>query len=497
MARRRRCLQAGRDLLGLPECPQQVDAEDLPQILLRVAALCQNHGELRELRHVLEPAGHDGDAVEVRSQAHVVDAGHPHDMLDVVSHDLNVARLDVVEEPLRERLLKRLLVRVLGAEPLLDPEDLADPACRLRDDETREEIDHHHAAVSRDQAKHVVGHVPGVIGDRPGRRVREDDGSRRRFQRVAHDFGSDVGQVDEHAEPVHLVHDLAAERRESAVQRRVAGGIRPGERLGVGQRQVARARTVELPQHRERVGDGVPTLDADERRDPAGCYDPLDVLRREGDLQVGREGGSQLLDEVDLLERHGGGSVSDVCYRDVGRPELDVDPPFAQSWDVRVTCRLPGVQTEGRHVECGEPANAPRKIVVSVHDDGVAVDPPGRIRNRVRLSCVSRGRLEPAGRRDRTAGPVADQEARVGGVGRDPGRQDGDHDDKAPQLPVAGLKQGEAGESSGDQQSDRGPDRPDSMGHDRRGLDEGSCLLDVGCCEAGDERGNREEPGEQ
>ena len=79
----------------------------------------------------------------------------------------------------------------------------------------------------------------------------------------------DVGQVDEHADPLHLPDDLAAEVGEPAGGRLVGARVGPADVRVVGERQVAHAERVQHPQHAERGVDRVPALGAHQRGDPA------------------------------------------------------------------------------------------------------------------------------------------------------------------------------------------------------------------------------------
>ena len=55
-----------------------------------------------------------------------------------------------------------------------------------------------------------------------------------------------MAEVDQHAEPVHLLHDVDAERAEPVILGIVGGAVGPFGGLVVGQRHVARAEPVEL-----------------------------------------------------------------------------------------------------------------------------------------------------------------------------------------------------------------------------------------------------------
>ena len=81
--------------------------------------------------------------------------------------------------------------------------------------------------------ENVIGHVPRVRIDGPRGGVGEDDGGPGDGDGVPHGVGGDVGEVDEHAQAVHLPHDLPAEGGEAAAAgqdgRLGLGGIGPGK----------------------------------------------------------------------------------------------------------------------------------------------------------------------------------------------------------------------------------------------------------------------------
>jgi hypothetical protein len=68
-----------------------------------------------------------------------------------------------------------------------------------------------------------------------------------------------------------------AEIRETVVGGRVSRRIGPVRVAEVGQRHGADAEPVIGPQHRQVVGDGMPALDREYRRDLPRFPDPLDV----------------------------------------------------------------------------------------------------------------------------------------------------------------------------------------------------------------------------
>ena len=199
-------------------------------------------------------------------------------------------------------------------------------------------------------------------------------------ERGAHRARRHVRQIDEHAEPVHLAHDLAAERREPVVLRAVERGVGPVERHVVGERHVARAHVVVEPQERQRVLDRVAALEAEERRDlprltlplarasAVGAHCELGILRDhaprdvdllELDAGVARRARHRALRLVHRLARLAG---------DVDRPELRADVTRLEAREVGHARRsLAEIVRLDVHRMHGVFADAPRKIVVAVH----------------------------------------------------------------------------------------------------------------------------------
>jgi hypothetical protein len=145
----------------------------------------------------------------------------------------------------------------------------------------------------------------------------------------------------------------------------------------VGERHVAGAEIVHLPQHRERIVDLMSAFDADERGDLAGAVNPAHVCRGVGDLEVRRIAGGHALDQIDLLERHLHGLGALHVDGHPHRPELSADMPGAQAHDVgherrhvgrRRQLRGVGFQIDGSEPAFVAVADLPRKIVVAVDE---------------------------------------------------------------------------------------------------------------------------------
>ena len=83
--------------------------------------------------------------------------------------------------------------------------------------------------------------------------------------------GRDMGEIHQHAQPVHLPHHLAAEFGETVVAGGVQRRVGPVEGHVVGEGHVAGAEIVVGPERAERVLDGVAAFHAQQRRDPAAA----------------------------------------------------------------------------------------------------------------------------------------------------------------------------------------------------------------------------------
>ncbi len=235
-------------------------------------------------------------------------------------------------------------------------------------DEGREEVDHADAAILRQGAEHVVGHVAGMAAERAAGRMRRHDRHARRLDHLLERGVGDVRDVDDHAEVVHRVYDLAAEAGQAVVPRLVARRVAPVVRVHVRQRHVARAALVEVAERVERVLDGVAALDADHERD-------LRLLLRRSDAgDVGREGdlsGVSLdlaVNQVDQPVRERRRAAPGVVRRDVCGEERRGDAALLERFQVEL----------GLGVVICEPdvvaVQAIRRVAVSVDDDGPAVN---------------------------------------------------------------------------------------------------------------------------
>jgi hypothetical protein len=114
------------------------------------------------------------------------------------------------------------------------------------------------------------------------------------IERIVHRRLADMAEIDQHAQPLHLAHH---------VRRGVGGAVGPGGVLEMGQRHVARAERVHLPQHRQRAADRMAALHADQRGDPARLERLFSTGSGLAIGQLARVAGDQPFQHVDLLER--------------------------------------------------------------------------------------------------------------------------------------------------------------------------------------------------
>ncbi len=175
-------------------------------------------------------------------------------------------------------------------------------------------------------------------------------------------------EVDEHAEPVHLAHDLLAERGEPTDGRRVRARICPGHVLRVRQRHVARTELVEHAQRSQRVVDRVPPFHPDQRRNPSTFEDPLHVIGRQCELERLRVALHHPIDDVDLFERGGDRGLACEFDRHVHGPELPADTAGPQPFDIGVNrgLRLPDVELV--EVVAHFVPECPRVVIVPVDE---------------------------------------------------------------------------------------------------------------------------------
>ena len=157
----------------------------------------------------------------------------------------------------------------------------------------------------------------------------------------------------------------------------------------MGQGHVAGAQPVEGPELGQAVLDGHASLDADQRGDLAGADDPLDVVGREGQLQVVRVLRDQPMNQVDLLGDRPGGVG--VLAGDVDRPELRLHAPLAEPGNVGLAGIEPLRQVELRQPHVPFRPQPPGQVVVAVPEHARGMDLAGTLRDRGPLVAANRG----------------------------------------------------------------------------------------------------------
>jgi hypothetical protein len=189
-----------------------------------------------------------------------------------------------------------------------------------------------------DALQDLVRHVAWHVAQRARRRVAEDDGGGAGGQRIGHGRGRHVREVDQHAQPVHLRHHLAAQLGQAAVPRRIGRGV--GQVVGrvVGQGQVARSQLVERAQRAERALQHVAALHPQQRRDASAAERIRHLVRGPAGRQVGRMSGDHASRQVDLLQLHAR-QPRPRLPGDVDAPELTTDPAGAQAGEVGLAGR--------------------------------------------------------------------------------------------------------------------------------------------------------------
>ncbi len=160
-------------------------------------------------------------------------------------------------------------------------------------DEGGVEVDHDGAAVGGDGAELIVGEVAGRVAEGAGAGVRREDGGAGDGEDVGEGLVGDVGDVDHHAEAVHLGDDLAAEGGEAGRDggvwgwvAEVAGGFGPVVGVGPGEGHVADAEGVVDAEEGEGVLDGVAAFDAHEDGELSGGVGGEDVGWGEAEGEV-------------------------------------------------------------------------------------------------------------------------------------------------------------------------------------------------------------------
>lgn len=283
--------QLSRDCIDRLPDPDDVTAHDLGGVLVADASSQQFGDQVGILGDVFETLGNRPDSIEISTNTNVVIANEVSNIRDVVG---NLAQGSVFGVEGRNAVL----LAIVNAG-----------------DELRRNVDHDDGVGLLDELQDVVLDVARMGADAPGRAVGEDDGCLGPLpvvssaQRIDHGILAHVGEIDNHADSVHFVHQLAAKRADAAPD----GGRFPKGALlqgGIGklvvavvrQRRIPHAEIVKQTQVAGQVGNLVKAFDAQGRNQlrAAECADgagAVDVRRK-----VMGIGGEEPLHDVDLLQ---------------------------------------------------------------------------------------------------------------------------------------------------------------------------------------------------
>src|SRR5436189_280684 len=150
------------------EHPQEVLAEDFPDVAVAVAAGLEGPGEERQRRHVVHGGWKHRDAVEVAPQRDVVHAHHPHRMVDVIDQPLDPRHRQAVQVRGAELVHLEFRQARLILPPRANGIELGPEAPALRHvarpetvvQERGEEVDADNPARPGHGAELLVAHVP-------------------------------------------------------------------------------------------------------------------------------------------------------------------------------------------------------------------------------------------------------------------------------------------------------------------------------------------------
>ena len=170
-------------------------------------------------------------------------------------------------------------------------------------EESRRKIDPDQPAVLGQLLEQVVRQVPVEVGQGAAAGVRGHDRRAADPHHIPEGLVVSVGNVDDHAQRIHLLDDFLAEFGQAAPRGLgISRGVRPAGPCPVGERHQPDARPVKSPQQVEVVLDGVAALDPDEHGRLSGIPEARRVLVRLHDFQVTRVLADQAINRLDLVE---------------------------------------------------------------------------------------------------------------------------------------------------------------------------------------------------
>ena len=156
------------------------------------------------------------------------------------------------------------------------------------------------------------------------------------IQRIEHRVLAHMAEIHQHADTLHFAHHILAEIGQPAMLGLVRSAVRPFERLGMRQREIARAEVIHLAQHAQAAIDGTAALHPHQRGDLAllqGRFDIGGTGRQHHVIGIARH---QTLEHVDLLQREHDSLGLRQVRIDIDRPELRPDLALAQTRQIGV-----------------------------------------------------------------------------------------------------------------------------------------------------------------
>ena len=221
-------LHLARDVLGPLEGAEHVATEDLANVLVAVVAAEELGHEHRVRGNIAEVLGERRDAVIVGAETNVVDASDVADVVNVIGEISRRAvgvRLDAAHKLGRKvdhhdtAILGNANKHIIGLR-----------AQSAIDTERRRKMGEY-AKIQQKSGQENTYHIARMIADAKGRAVAKDDGRAGNVQDVVHGLGGHVGDVNKHADAVHLEDDAAAKVGQAVVLAFKRARVDPGKVL--------------------------------------------------------------------------------------------------------------------------------------------------------------------------------------------------------------------------------------------------------------------------
>src|SRR6266702_1998395 len=366
-------IQLAAYALHLRHDPQSIFTENFLYVTLGIAFFQQRFGDVRQLCGVFHAIRHVG-AVEVRTEADVVDARDFHGVIDVLDdfrpiHAGQFTLLDVLtgnavtfDKPAAFVLTAAL--HLLGSDGLVELGIGFFGVAEFLTQKADVIIDLDDAALRRQVLHHLIGHVARRITNRAAGGVRSDQRGFARFERVVKGLVADVGDVHYHAEAVHFADDLLAEIGETVVYGLVCRRVGPFVIAAVRERHVADTESGIGAQNSEVAIDHVAAFDAHERGDLALFVCFADFGGGGGKREVIGMLADLFAHSIDLDERTNDGVKAGYLARNPDGEKDRAEISFAHARDVDTAGSAACAEVELSIEE------TLRCVVMRVHDDG-------------------------------------------------------------------------------------------------------------------------------